>query len=360
MYYVVAEQLRQEEEEKKIDRPIFWLISICFVVLIILFFLIPHSSAAENFSLGLGTLTGKIELKVGLEVEGLTSSPKSRYPERDAQGNLWVEKGVRDTKVKIPVPKDTGDIRVKEGILFSFSQDQKVFTKMDLVGKKIPFLRPRYQQGTATIMEYDYTSEKVLLPILDWKVSGESIYTLDTDFQISEFDATSGEYVRTLPFPTETGIGVEGNNFYVAGISIISCFNLSSLERQWTWHFWSPQSSEGFGKMEVRKGVIYAVSDDQIFQIKIGKFDLKKKEVRQSTIVSTLKSTAKIVDFLVSNDKVITLDEKGVIQIYDLDLDPHPLGSFQVEGGQAIEMEENRLLYVLTSKNLVRVLELEL
>ncbi|PKL72772.1 hypothetical protein CVV26_00740 [Candidatus Kuenenbacteria bacterium HGW-Kuenenbacteria-1] len=258
----------------------------------------------------------------------------------------------------IAVPEGTADMRVEKGTLFLLSQDRKEISKIDLATfSKIPFLKLKYisTKGTETTSILECIEVASFFPVTDWNVTDDEIYTLNNTFLVSEINKISGDEKKVLLFPAK-GIAVEGGKLYcLAPFNKIFCFNLFGSQ-QWEWSPWTLPPTIKLRKIKVRDGVLYIISDDQLFRIRIGKVDKRKKEVRQSSVVSTLIiSPEKIIDFAINDKIAITLDETGVCQVYNLDLDP--LRSFKIEEGKAIALEGNRL-YVLTEKK-IKILELK-
>lgn len=314
-----------------------------------------------SLTLGSGSVTGFLNWEVGATMSGFTSTTTSQTSRsdkyRDSRGLLWVARDkVRDTEKSIVPPERTIDIEIEGKELFNFSQDN--FRKVNLAtGIKISFLREKYRIGTATIYEYFDESEKIVGPIVDWEVAGNKVYVLNVESQVFILDTGSGQIEQIIPiiFSDTTGIAVEGERIYLSSENQISCYSLGSLEHQWTWTN-RVISNPQFEKLEVRDGVIYSISDTQLVRIKVGYVD-KKREVRQSSVVSTSKGS-KIVDLAINDQLVVALDEEGGVKIYDEDFDLLSRYSFNTGiDARAIVMGDGNRLYVLDKNNRIAIYE---
>ncbi|MFH1837888.1 MAG: hypothetical protein ABH808_00075 [Candidatus Kuenenbacteria bacterium] len=313
---------------------------IIFILAFLFFFCGCNEAIAKNFSAGLtlGSWTGwmKGEIKVGLGgmVTSTPSPSLSYYPKEDSRGK-WVAKNI------MQLEKSIGFSVNKEKVFFLLPD--QTFIEKDLEGRKISFPRKKYEIGSVTIMEYFDTSEKVTDPILDWEVERDNIYVLTTS-QISFINAQSGEIERVISCPEKgiTSIAVENDRIYFSTANQIFCYNFFG-EKLWSWTSFVPAN---FKELEVRNGILYTISDNQLFRIKVG--NIRKKEVRQSAVVSSSKNQWKIIDLALDESRVIALDKNGVIKIYNSDLDE--ICSFVAEGARAIAMEGNRLYVFINNE----------
>jgi hypothetical protein len=312
------------------------------------------SAAAEETILGSWSLGGWIKTIGEVTINGIVTSPATQVkkPEwrQDPQGNLWFKEGnILYTEKIIACPEGTIDFQIEKEVIFFYLKNG-IFAKRGLDGARLLFQR-RSQFGFSTFFS---ESEKVE-DLIDWEVSGGKIYVLNDTFQILTFDVGSGQIERTLFFREGiTGIAVEGREIYLSSLNQISCYLLSTEKLQWTWTNWQPIAG-GFKKIKVRDGILYAISGDQLFRIKIGKV-FQKKEVRQSFVASTSKSTSSLVDFAINDKLVVTLDKEGKIEVYDRDLNPISRYSFQTENARAIAMDGNRL-YILGNNHRIHIYE---
>ena len=322
----------------------------------LLFFCTPVNSAKKFLAFGTVTGWATIEVIIPKGIITSTTSPSPPQKEyRDSHGDVWIiEKKVKKIEKMIAVPDGTVDMAINNSIIYCLAQDH--FEKINLAtGVKIPFLKEKFLMGSETIKEFLDSSEKIAEPILSWGVDKDKIFVLTSNGNIFLFDARSGERERTLFYKEGvTGMAVEDEKIYVSSLNQISCY-LESGQLQWDWTNRLISNFEP-KKIEIKNGVLYAISNNQVFRILIGRVD-KNKEVRNSSVISASKnSNNNIIDLATNGNMVTILDDKDEIKIYDSKLD-FLRYHFTVESTKAIALDGNRL-YVLVNNNIIRIFEL--